>query len=88
MQIIHGILHFGYFRYFCNYEILISIITRDISRESYIFVDIAVKNCFIYEILWKLYMEYYTLAILDIFAIMKFWFQLLLEMLVENLIFL
>ena len=46
------------------------------------------ENCFIYEILWILYMEYYSLVILDIFAIMKFWFQLLLEMLVENLIFL
>jgi hypothetical protein len=26
------------------------------------------ENCFMYQILWKLYMEYYTLAILDIFA--------------------
>ena len=56
MDIIHGILYFGYSRYLCNYEILISIITRDISRESYIFVNIVVKNCSIYEILWKLYM--------------------------------
>ena len=46
------------------------------------------ENCFMYQILCKLYMEYYTLAILDIFAIMKFWFQLLLEILVGNLIFL
>ena len=72
MQIIHGILHFGYFRYFCNYEILISIITRDVSRESYIFVNIVKEM----ESGWKtvLYMKYYTLATLDIFAIMKFWF--------------
>ena len=41
MDIIHGILYFGYSRYLCNYEILISIITRDISRESYIFVNIV-----------------------------------------------
>ena len=53
---IYEILYFGYFRYFCNYEILILIIIRDISRESYIFVNIVVKNCSIYEILWKLYM--------------------------------
>lgn len=70
MEIIYGILHFGYFRYFCSYEIMISIITRDITREFYIFINIVEEM----ESGWKivLYMKYYTLAILDIFAIMKF----------------
>ena len=57
MKIIYGILYFGYFRYFCNYEILISIITRDVSRESYIFVNIVKEM----ESGWKivLYIKYY-----------------------------